>query len=256
MEVLNPTTRFSDRVADYVKARPRYPDSLVDLLHKAIGLTHDHVIADIGSGTGLSAEPFLRHGHTVICVEPNPEMRAAAEELLQAHPGFRSVAGSAAETGLADHSVDCILVAQAFHWFDAGETKKEFTRILRDDGWVCLVWNVRKTVDTRFLERYEALLHEFGTDYEQVRHRTDRVAGGQELEAFFTRGYERRVLENWQDLDLDGLKSRLRSSSYAPPPAAPQYAPMMEALAQLYADEAHDGKVRIPYDLEVFYGRI
>src|SRR5687768_12837440 len=122
MEVLNPTTRFSDRVADYVKARPRYPDSLVDLLHKAIGLTHDHVIADIGSGTGLSAEPFLRRGHTVICVEPNPEMRGAAEVFLRIHDGFRSVAGSAAETGLADHSVDCILVAQAFHWFDAGET--------------------------------------------------------------------------------------------------------------------------------------
>ncbi|MGH7506415.1 MAG: methyltransferase domain-containing protein [Longimicrobiales bacterium] len=99
---LHPTTRFSNRVADYVRARPQYPDSLVQLLEAGIGLTRATVIADVGSGTGLSAEPFLKHGNTVLCVEPNAGMRAAAEPLLERYPGFRSIAGSAERTGLDD----------------------------------------------------------------------------------------------------------------------------------------------------------
>ena len=51
--------RFSNRVADYVRYRSRYPSAVIDLLHSECGLRQEHIIADIGSGTGLLSELFL-----------------------------------------------------------------------------------------------------------------------------------------------------------------------------------------------------
>jgi SAM-dependent methyltransferase len=253
---LEPTTRFSGRTVDYVRARPTYPDSVVDLLESEFDLASGSEIADVGSGTGLSAEPFLRRGHTVWCVEPNAEMRAAAERQLGTYPGFRSVAGSAEATGLGAGSIDCVVVAQAFHWFDAAAARAEFARFLRG-GRVALLWNTRRTEGAPFLEQYERLIREFGTDYDDIRRLTEslRRSGGP-LDRLFAGGYERRVLANWQDLDLDGLRSRIRSASYMPAADHPAYLPMMAALARLFESHARGGLVRLEYDLEVYYGRV
>src|SRR5205085_2202869 len=59
---LAPTDRFSDRVENYIKYRPRYPDTLLPLLVRELSLNPSHVIADIGCGPGQSSEPFLRNG--------------------------------------------------------------------------------------------------------------------------------------------------------------------------------------------------
>jgi SAM-dependent methyltransferase len=257
---LQPTTRFTGRADDYARARPTYPDTLVDLLEAEVDLSPGAVLADVGSGTGLSAEPFLRRGYIVFCVEPNPEMRGAAERQLAQYVGFRSVAGSAEATGLDTSSVDCVIVAQAFHWFEADATKAEFTRILRT-GRVALLWNTRRTAGSPFLERYERLLQEFGTDYAAIRQRTDRLTTrsaetSHVLDRFFAGGYERRVLANSQDLDLDGLQSRVRSASYMPAPDHPAFAAMLAALTRLFEATAHANRVRLEYDLEVYCGRV
>ena len=92
--------RFSSRVADYVRYRPGYPAALLDLLRDECGLRAEEscVIADIGSGTGLLTEMFLRQGNRVYGVEPNQEMREAGEAFLSAYPNFTSVSGSAEAT--------------------------------------------------------------------------------------------------------------------------------------------------------------
>src|SRR5690606_35289771 len=78
----DPRTRFSGRAGDYARWRPRYPAGLIPRLREAIGLRSEHIIADIGAGTGISAEPFLENGNTVYAVEPNAEMRRAAKARL------------------------------------------------------------------------------------------------------------------------------------------------------------------------------
>lgn len=255
--VEQPTGRFTDRVADYVAARPTYPDALVHLLRRELGLGDDAVIVDVGSGTGLSAEPFLRHGHTVVCVEPNDAMRAAAKAALGRYAGFRSVAGTAEATTLPDASADAVLVAQAFHWFGAAAAKRELARILVPGGRVCLAWNTRRIRGVAFLEGYERLLRTFGTDYDAVEARTARVTAEDSpvLAAFFDGVYTRHVLENAQELDLEGLKQRVRSASYTPPPGSPRHDAMMAALTELFEAEARDRRVRLTYDLRVFCGR-
>ena len=97
--MIAPTTRFSNRVADYVRTRPGYPPGVLDIL-RSDGLTSTMTIADVGSGTGLSAQLFLANGNTVCGVEPNREMREAGEQFLAHYPNFRSIVGTAEATTL------------------------------------------------------------------------------------------------------------------------------------------------------------
>ena len=118
MSFADATTRFSTKAEVYAKARPRYPTSIVTWLEQQ-GILHPGMaLADIGSGTGLSAEPFLQAGYNVIGVEPNEPMRHEGDKYLQAFPHYRSLNGTAEATSLPDHLVDFAFAAQAFHWFD------------------------------------------------------------------------------------------------------------------------------------------
>ncbi|MBA3694922.1 MAG: class I SAM-dependent methyltransferase, partial [Acidobacteria bacterium] len=162
--------RFSNRVENYVKYRPNYPGEVLHLFIDEMNLRKDSVVADIGAGTGISARLFLENGNQVFGVEPNEAMRRAAEEFLKDFSNFRSIDGTAENTSLEKRSVDFIVAAQAFHWFDKMKTREEFKRILNSDGFVVLMWNERQLEATAFLKDYENLLIEFGTDYETVRH--------------------------------------------------------------------------------------
>ena len=248
------TQRFSSRVSDYVKYRPGYPPAVVRLLEDECGLAPSSAVADVGSGTGLLSELFLRNGNRVYGVEPNREMREAGEQLLAAYPNFVSVDGRAEETTLEDASVDYVTAAQAFHWFDPPGARREFRRILRPEGWVVLAWNDRRTAGTPFLEDYERLLLEYGTDYREV---SAKYMEETSLSALYGGGEVRtKTFDNEQVFDFDGLKGRLASSSYAPQPDHPKHAPMMTELEALFRRHERAGRVVVTYDTKVFYGRL
>jgi SAM-dependent methyltransferase len=250
---VKPTERFSDRVRDYARYRPRYPAAVLDILRREIGLTPEWVVADVGSGTGISAEIFLDHGNLVIGVEPNPAMRAHAERHLAGRAGFRSVAATAESTSLAASSVDLVLAAQAFHWFDPLAARREFGRILRPPGHVALVWNTRRTHGTPFLQAYERLLMKHGTDYVQVRH--DHV-DARRLDPLFDGRYVRHYVRNEQRLDRDGLVGRVLSSSYTPKEDDPRRPPMVRELDRLFRKHAAHGEVTLVYETEVYLGTV
>src|ERR1700731_2515895 len=170
MPAANATSRFSDRVENYVRYRPGYPAQVLQTLQTECGLVPRHAVADIASGTGIWTRSLLENGNPVFGVEPNAEMREVGERLLAAFPKFASIAGTAEATSLADHDVDFVTAAQAAHWFDRTASRREFVRILKPGGWLVLMWNERLTNSTAFLRDYEQLLLTFGTDYEDVRH--------------------------------------------------------------------------------------
>ena len=248
------TQRFSSRVSDYVKYRPGYPSAVVTLLEDECGLGPESVVADVGSGTGLLSELFLRHGNRVYGVEPNREMREAGEQLLAAYPNFVSVEGRAEETTLEEASVDFVAAGQAFHWFDPPRARREFARILRPEGWVVIVWNDRRTSGTPFLEDYERLLLAYGTDYKEV---SVKYAEESSLAALFGPvAPSQKTFDNEQVFDFDGLRGRLTSASYTPEPGHPSYAPMMSELAAVFRRHEQGGRVVVTYDTKVFYGRL
>lgn len=247
-----PEQRFSNRVANYVRYRPGYPDAVIAQLQAKTGIAPGAAIADVGSGTGISAELFLRHGYEVHAVEPNREMREAAEHWLGDKPGFHSIPGTAQATLLPDASVELVVAAQAFHWFAGPETRKEFSRILKPGGWVALIWNERLLDATPFLKGYEELLIKHATDYGQVRHEN---TGPEVLRSFFVNGeYETLVSPNEQKFDYEGLEGRLLSSSYAPAEGQPGHEAMIADLRQLFDTTAVHGKVSFLYETRVHAG--
>src|SRR5262249_53757949 len=125
------------------------------------------VAADIGSGTGIFTRGLLERGFSVQAVEPNADMRRAAEEALAADTGFTSRDGRAEATGLAGHSGSLIVAAQAFHWFDRAACRVEWQRILRPSGVVGLVWN-RRRLGSDFMNAYEAALTQGSREYSRV----------------------------------------------------------------------------------------
>lgn len=247
------TTRFTSRVDDYVRWRPTYPQELVTLLEAETGVRHPAHVADVGSGTGISTVALLDAGYEVFAIEPNAAMRSAAEKWLQGRAGFHSRSGTSSATGLLPASVELVVAAQAFHWFDLPQTRVEFQRILKPGGYVALIWNSRKLAGTPFLHGYEQLLLEHGIDYQQVRHENIDAAT---LHDFFGGPFQSRTLTNSQSLDREGFLGRLRSSSYAPGPDHPGYAAMQAAANQLFDAQAQAGCVVVEYDLQVFTGQL
>jgi SAM-dependent methyltransferase len=253
MPASNATSRFSDRVGNYIRYRPGYPPEALHVLKSDSGLAPIHSVADIASGTGIWTRMLLENGNNAFGVEPNAEMRQAGERLLAGFPKFTSVAGTAEATTLPDKSVDFVTSAQAAHWFDRGRARREFGRILKPGGWLVLLWNEWLTSSTAFLRDYEHLLLTFGTDYEDVRH--ERTTGAVN-EFFDPAPFQERVFELRQEFDYAGLEGRLLSSSYAPGPEHPSHAPMLRDLRRIFETHAIGGRVTFDYKTRVYFGHV
>ncbi|WP_294269697.1 class I SAM-dependent methyltransferase [uncultured Chryseobacterium sp.] len=241
--------RFSLKVQDYIKFRPDYPEQMLEKLEEQLNLDNGKIIADIGSGTGLSSKPFLEHHYTVYAVEPNDEMRKAAEVMYKDHENFISVNGTSENTTLEDSSVDVIFSAQAFHWFDLPKTKIEFERILKPGGHIILVWNERDA-SSPLLNDYEKALYDNISEYKFVNHKN---IDEEKIKAFFSPkkiGY--MELDHQQWFDLEGFKGRARSSSYTPGSGA-LYDKIMHELEQIFNRYQTSGLVDFRYKTKIYF---
>lgn len=250
----NSITRFSDRVDNYVKYRPHYPPEIIDYLKSEYILNDDSVIADIGSGTGISAEFFLKNGNKVYGVEPNKEMREAAERLLMDFNNFVSITGTAEDTTLSNNTIDLIVAGQAFHWFEAEKTKEEFRRILKSNGKIVLMWNVKKMDTNEFMNEYEKFLFKYCPEFPEVRH--EKMSDDDVISKYFDGKFELEIFSNYQMLDIEGFKGRLLSSSYAPTASHPNYEPMLKALKDIFEKFNENRKIRFEYDTKIYTGSL
>jgi len=247
------TQRFSSKVENYRKYRPTYPRDVIDLLRHECGLTSETIVADIAYGTGLFTKLLLETGARVLGVEPNGPMRQAGEEYLAEYPNFRSIAGTAEATTLADHSVDLVTAAQAAHWFDVAKAKQEFARIIKPGKWVVLLWNKRSLDATPFARAYEQVLLDYATDYKEIRHDTKEEAIANE---FFGDKGKYKVFSWKQEFDYEGAEGRMLSSSYVPQADHPRYGAMLADLKKVFDEHQVGGQVPFDYETQVFYGQI
>ena len=248
---LTPTTRFSNRADNFVKFRPGYPQEVIPFLEQQLSLQKDFCIADIGSGTGLFAEPLLQKGYKVICIEPSEDMRNAAQTRLGHYTNFTSRCHKAESTGLRSTSVDLITVAQAFHWLDPEETRKEFQRLLKPGGHIVLAWNIQKT-DTPFLKAYADLKETYRIDESPTTESDEQ----QIAELFYPGRFRKIIFPNVQLLNFDALKGQLLSVSHSPLPGHPSYETMISALVQLFVACNENGFVRMEFETTLYWGRL
>jgi SAM-dependent methyltransferase len=249
------TERFTSRVEHYARFRPSYPDELLSLLGKEVALIPTMRISDVGSGTGLLSELFLRNGNSVFGVEPNDKMRAAAERLLVLYPRFTSICGTAESTTLPNASVDGVVVAQAFHWFDGRRAVTEFRRILKPGkpgGFVALIWNVRNIAASPLMAEYERIVHAYGSDFARSGK---EIVSLDRLRELFGLEIQSHTLSNHQDLDWPGLLGRLLSASYMPLAGQPGHEQMLNELKRAFLTFQSGGSVRMEYQTRIYLAR-
>jgi Methyltransferase domain len=247
---MDSTERFSDRVENYAKFRPNYPDTLIQFVQER--LPPPGMIADVGSGTGILSDQLLGAGYTVFAVEPNEPMRLEAERRLGSRRGFHSVVGTAEATTLGPGSVDAVTCAQSFHWFDRVRTRAEFGRILREPELVWLIWNERISED--LMEEYDRILQESAPEYCRVGRR--EVTDADIADFFAPAPVERFDFPNAQRLDRNGFLGRVLSSSYVPNVGQPGHEAVMTKMEAFFDRHTESGCIDFPYQTRVYLAQL
>lgn len=244
--------RFQGRAAVYSKYRPVYPIGVLLVLRREIGFDRERIVADIGSGTGILSELFLGSGNRVYCVEPNEDMRGAADEKLKKYaPRYASIDGTAEATNLKGGSIDLVAVGQALHWFDAERARAEFVRILRREGYVSIVYNDRKT-EGGVEEAYGRVIDRFRKNMAAIPKVDDDYVA-----KYVKRGEFRKfVMPNSQSLDSKGLLGRLASASYMPPENDREWVEVEREVKKIIAEHGDRGVVTLHYDTVLYLGKV
>lgn len=164
---------FSTQAVTYAQGRPDYPRQLTGWLTDALHIDAQATVIDLGAGTGKFTRLLSSLAPTLIAVEP---VAAMGEQLRKLLPQVRLLNGTAESIPLESASADAVVCAQAFHWFSTEAALAEIHRVLKPDGHLGLVWNVRdESVD------WVAAITEIITPYEGD---TPRFHTGRWREAF------------------------------------------------------------------------
>lgn len=200
---------FERGADEYVRARPGYPGAVFDVLAERHGLTRGARVLDLAAGTGKFTVGLHEREAEITAVEPVAAMRT---HLAAVRPGIVVVDGLAEDLPLPDATFDLVTVAQAFHWFDAEAALAEIRRVLRPEGALAIVWNVRdETIDW----------------VRQVGDLGESAGGGRPYDKHTSTDWERTVgvaggfgpvredwFPNWQEVDADTVVDRVASTSW------------------------------------------
>lgn len=144
---------FSSASDQYAAYRPDYPAALFAWL--ANQCADRDTAWDCATGNGQAAQGLAQHFRNIVATDASAEqVRHAA-----AHPFIDYRVAPAEASGLADHSIDLVTVAQAAHWFDLPRFYAEVSRVLKPDGVIAL-WGYSRMVlpgemDAPFLNFYD-----------------------------------------------------------------------------------------------------
>jgi SAM-dependent methyltransferase len=246
---VNPAAEvFGDVVDEYERGRPGYPAPAVDFLFGAGGLGAESRLLEVGAGSGKLTRDLVGRVGRVVAVEPSDGMRATLSRSL---PDVEVRAGTAEALPMTDAELDAVVAAQAFHWFDAPVALAEFHRVLRPNGALVLIWNVRdqsteiNSAVTGVIDRYYGdVPSHYRTDWSDVVEATGLFS--ETVEASFP---------NSQHLDEAAFLSRFMSVSWVASQAAPQHLLISEQLTALHGQYAEDGIVTVDHDTNVYVSR-
>ncbi|PLT30644.1 class I SAM-dependent methyltransferase [Peribacillus deserti] len=239
-------SHFDNKAKEYVNGRPGYPKEILRKL-KELGIGKDSLIADIGAGTGLLTNLLCELDGRVLAVEPNLEMLNECRQYCGSKSNIEFIQASAERTGLKEQSVDIITIAQAFHWFDKSLSKVEFRRILKEDGWVIILWNDMQT-DSEFAKEYVQMLY---------KYKVKSTAGISNFDPdtekynFFGQDFVKIHYDNFQGVKEEALIGNASSLSYTPSKVDRNYEDFVQEIRNLFMKYQEDGKVTFHYKTEV-----
>lgn len=244
---------FTGKANDYTVGRPSYAPTLIEYLYSEYGLSHQSIIADIGSGTGKFAKQLLDQGSFVYGVEPNEDMRRTAANELGKYPRFQSINGTASESTIDDASVDFVTAAQAFHWFNVSAFRKECTRILKPNGNVILIWNMRDMsadvnslnydIISKYCPRFRGFSNGIKVDDERITR-------------FFNGNYDHLEFDNPLFYDKGKFIRRSLSSSYSLQRGDENFQEYIDNLSAFFEQYAENNILEVPNQTVAYIGSL
>lgn len=242
---------FAAAADAYERGRPEHSGESVALLARELGFGAGSRVVDLGAGTGKLTRQLVELGADVVAIEPIPEMRAKLEAAL---PQVEALGGTAEDLPLPNHSVDAVLVAQAFHWFDALRALSEIRRVLRPDGGLGLIWQARDA-SVPWVARLNEIID--AADDGHPRFRTGQWRSAFELTALFE-PLQEATLHSVQHATLEAIVDRVASISYIAAMTDDQREPVLADVGRLLAtDPATAGlqTIELPHVVHVYWSR-
>ena len=242
---------FSAAADAYERSRPDYPAAAIAQLIERLHLQPGRIVIDVGAGTGKLTRLLTPTGARVLALEPLPAMR---EKLGATSPDSEPLDGTAEAVPLPDSSVDAAVCAQAFHWFEQERALQEIHRVLRPDGWLVLIWNVRDET----VPWVAAMAAVVDTLQEKIpRHQDEAWRPAVDSTPFFELAETTRV-GHGQRLTPEGVLDRLASMSVVAA-AAPEVRERLfaDVAAILATDPETAGRdtIELPYTTELHWLR-
>ncbi|MGE7433887.1 MULTISPECIES: class I SAM-dependent methyltransferase [Kitasatospora] len=118
----------------YDRARPRYPDAMVEAI---VAAAPGPDVVDVGTGTGIAARQFQAAGCTVLGVEVDPRMAAWARQR-----GLEVDVAAFEAWDPAGRTFDAVVAGQTWHWVDPVAGAAKAAQALRPGGRLAVFWNV------------------------------------------------------------------------------------------------------------------
>lgn len=251
---MDPKSRFLKRAEDYVRYRPGYPDEVFNFLWPTCHLGPHPKIADLGSGTGQVTRGLLDKGAEVFAVEPNSDMREVAERQFSSHPCFRSLPKTAEMTGLDARSLDLVTIGSALHWFEPEHARHEIQRILKPDGWFCVLGTPVDEKKGDVEREIRTLLRSLAINDEHIRNRVD------DMKAFVKNFFAPATIESYEfahdvSFDFEALLGFFRSHSTMPLPGDEGYVELVTKVQRLFDIFQVNGVVAAAFRATIGLGR-
>ena len=230
----------------YERARPEYPAEAVAHLEATTGIAAGSRVLDLAAGTGKLTRQLHADGATCLAVEPSDSMRQVFQRTV---PGVAVAGGTAEMIPVASATMDAVVVAQAFHWFDPPVALIEIARVLRSRGWLALIWNERDESDPVMAELVRI------SKWDQCQPYPVGMDFGTVIDATKLFGPVQRTKFSWvQSLELKAFVDQVASRSYV------QVLPEPDRRSLLGKVEAFgatlDQPIAVPYITDLFCARL
>lgn len=245
---------FDNKAALYAANRPSYSHHVLEYLQKNLGFSSSALGADIGCGTGQLTKILAKYFNSVYAVEPNTSMMQECQKYLQNYKNIHYICNSSENTNIDSNKLDYISVAQAFHLFYTSESLQEFKRILKPNGYLIIIYNMKNHTSDLFLKNEEILL-KYCPLYKREFHATEFERDS--FQKCFTKdSYQYHFFsnDNTEYLDHDTFINRTLSASYAIPKSNPSYSYFVQDLEKVFSEFSVNEKVEMELSTVIYSG--
>ncbi|HEY3728986.1 MAG TPA: class I SAM-dependent methyltransferase [Solirubrobacteraceae bacterium] len=241
---------FGRAGADYERGRPGYPVEAVATMVRGLDIGPGRVVLDLAAGTGKLTRVLTGSGARLLAVEPVAGMR---DQLARTTPGVDVLDGTAERIPVSDAAVDAVVVAQAFHWFEATAAAAEIHRVLRPGRGLAVIWNSWDE-SVPWVAEMQEIVHEHAGDAPRQAHSSwqRELESSGRFTAFIETRYANPVAG-----DRDTVLARVVSTSYIAALERSQHEEVLRRVGEVldaHPETRDRRRIEMPYDTVLLVG--